>query len=423
MGGGIFCIGKRGARFPWHELCLLNRIVKLQLTKDKTIEINLPGFSGGGAKSANDITGVEMFSPYLEACPAVRLVYRKKAWHLTAAAMLGGPKGELPERWEDTPHQPVWELPREFVSPHAALAVNSAMGSFSQSTADAILQEMASGLAAAESAASASADPGSRRFGIKRAAAPAPKNAPTQQSAPAHKIEFPKPGSCVSENGRRFIVRPMAEEGFHLCASLPEFQALWVSRLLPEGHRPTASSIQVAESALMASILLQPEFRAADGNALAIFVRRNAIFLAGFKKGEGVLWRRCPSIGGTDAMRTAMKQTLGIDDDLIDAVLKESLIDPRPALEPFLHPLLSQLELSLAYLSSKHGLKFDKAFLMGLGAGSAHWSAYTEEALHLRLVAPDPFEGLVKDKGVDVPDAEPYLVALGAAIAGTEATL
>ena len=397
--------------------------MKLQLTKDKTIEINLPGLSGGGAKSASDITGVEMFSPYFESCPAVRLVYRKKAWHIAAAAMLAGPKGELPERWEDTPHQPVWELPREFVSPHAALAVNSAMGSFSQSTSDAILQEMASGLAAAEAAAEASADPGARRFGIKRAAAPAAKPTPPAQSTPAHTIEFPKPGSCVSENGRRFTVRPMVEDGFHLCASLPEFQALWLSRLLPEGHRPTASSIQVAESALMASILLQPEFRAADGNALAIFVRRNAIFLAGFKKGEVVLWRRCPSIGGSDAMRLAVKQTLGIDDELIDAVLKEALIDPRPALEPFLQPLLSQLELSLAYLASKHNLKFDKAFLMGLGAAATHWSSYVEETLHLRLVSPDPFEGLVKDKGVDVPDSEPYLVALGAAIAGTEATL
>ena len=54
---------------------------------------------------------------------------------------------------------------------------------------------------------------------------------------------------------------------------------------------------------------------------------------------------------------------------------------------------------------------------------AAHWSSYTEETLHLRLVAPDPFEGLVKDKGVDVPDSAPYLIALGAAIAGTEATL
>ena len=397
--------------------------MKLQLTKDTTIDVNIPGLSGGGAKSARDITGVEMFSPDNAACPAVRLVYRKKAWHLAAAAMVEGPKGELPECWEDTPHQPAWELPHEFLSPHAALAVNSAMGSFSQSTPDAVLQEMASGLVATQAPAEAAADPGKRRFGLKRPAATATTPSPLQQSAPAQKIEFPNPGDCVSENGRRFVVRPMAEAGFHLCASLPEFQALWLSRLLPEGKRPTASSIQVAESALMASILLQPEFRAADGNALAIFVRRNAIYLAGFKKGEGVLWRRCPSIGGSDAMRMAVKQTLGIDDELIDAVLKESLIDPRPALEPFLQPLISQLELSLAYLSSKHGLKFDKAFLMGLSAGAAHWSSYTEETLHLRLVAPDPFEGLVKDKGVDVPDSAPYLIALGAAIAGTEATL
>ena len=59
---------------------------------------------------------------------------------------------------------------------------------------------------------------------------------------------------------------------------------------------------------------------------------------------------------------------------------------------------------------------------MGVGAGAAHWSAYAEESLHLKLLSPDPFEGLVVDKGVDAGNASRQLVALGAAIAGMEAT-
>ena len=329
-------------------------------------------------------------------------------------------------RWEDTPHQPIWEMPREFTSPHAALAANSPMATFAQSTADAVVQDMMAGLPAQDikstSAEKASLD-GKKRFGIKRdQPAAQPQKPATTPEASAHRPEFPEAGKPVSENGRRFVVRPMAEENFHLCASLPEFQTLWLSRLLPEGKRPTASSIQVSESALMASILLQPEFIAADGSALAIFARPDSTYLAGYKKGEPVLWRRCPGVGGTLAMRETVRATLGLDEELVDSVLNESLIDPRPALEQFVRPILGQLSLSLDYLVGKHGLKFDHAFLMGIGAGAAHWSAYAEESLHLKLLSPDPFEGLVVDKGVDAGNASRQLVALGAAIAGMEAT-
>lgn len=122
-------------------------------------------------------------------------------------------------------------------------------------------------------------------------------------------------------------------------------------------------------------------------------------------------------------MRDAVRTTLGLDEELVDSVLNESLIDPRPALEPFAKPILGQLSLSLDYLTSKHGLKFDHAFLMGAGAGTSHWSTYAEESLHLKLIAPSPFDGLVLDKGVDAGNASRHLVALGAAIAGMEATI
>jgi hypothetical protein len=395
--------------------------VKLQLTKDKTIEIKFPS---GGAKSVRDITGIELFATGETECPAIRLVYKKKSWHIAASGFAKLPNGELPMRWEDTPHQPVWEMPHEFTSPHAALAVNSPMATFAQSTADAVVQDMMAGLAAQDAKSTAgdkSQQDGKRRFGIKREqSAPPAKKPSAQQENSTRKPPFPGAGTPVSENGRRFVVRPMAEENFHLCASLPEFQTLWLSRLLPEGKRPTTSSIQVAESALMASILLQPEFIATDGNALAIFMRPDATYLAGYKKGEPVLWRRCPGVGGALAMRDAVRNTLGLDEELVDSVLNESLIDPRPALEPFVRPILSQLSLSLDYLTSKHGLKFDHAFLMGVGAGTSHWSTYAEESLHLKLISPNPFEGLELEKGVDSGDASRHLVALGAAIAGAE---
>ena len=367
-----------------------------------------------------------MFAPGETECPAVRLVRRRKAWNIAATGFVKVPDGELPVRWEDTPHQPSWEMPREFFSPHAAIAVNSPMATFAQSTSDAIVQDMMAGLAAqdiktAEEDKSQSA--GKRRFGIKRDQSAQPAQKPTAApESSARKPAFPSAGTPVSENGRRFVVRPMAEDNFHLCASLPEFQTLWLSRLLPEGKRPTSSSIQVSEAALMASILLQPDFIAAEGSALAIFVRQDATYLAGYKKGEPILWRRCPGVGGNLVMRNAVRNTLGLDEELVDSVLNEAIIDPRPALEPFVRPILGQLSLSLDYLTGKHGLKFDHAFLMGVDAGAAIWSTLAEESLHLKLIAPDPFNGLVIGKGVDASKASRYLVALGAAIAGAEVT-
>jgi len=370
------------------------------------------------------MTGVELFSAGAEGCRAVRIVYKKKVWHLSAADVIKAPNGELPTCWEDTPHQPTWDMPHAFQAPHAAIAVNSAMGSFAQSTPDAVVQDMMAGLDAAHSAASnaTKAEPGKKRFGIKRDINPpgTPKSATPSADSGIRKPDFPNAGECVSANGRRFVARPMVEPGFHLCATLPEFQSLWLSRLLPEGKRPTASSIQVAESALMASVFLQPEFRASNGNAFVIFARRDAFFFAGYKNGEPVLWLKCPSAGGTDAMRATVMKTLGVDESLVDSILNESLIDPRPAIEPFARPIFAQLELSLAYLATKHSLKLDKAFLMGMGPGASYLSAYAEESLKLKLVSPDTFNGLVIDKGVKVADSPSYLVALGAAIAGAE---
>lgn len=395
--------------------------MKIQLTKDKTIEVNFPGGGSGSAKSKADLVGVELFSEDARGCPAVRLYRKKNAWHLSAAAFVKAPDGALPVCWEDMPKQPTWDLPRDFQAASAALAVNSAMGSFGQASSEAIIQEMMHGTALVNEPAPAAADSGKRRLGIKHANAPAPAPKPAvQPTAETRRPEFPKDGVPVSENGRRFVVRPFAEDDFHLCASLPEFQALWLGRLLPEGKRPTAASIQLAESALMASVLAQPEFLEAEGDMLVIFVRPDSIFFGGYKKGEPVLWRRCPNTRGYQAMRQAVKKTLGVDEELIDSVLEDSLIDPRPALEPFIHPVLEQLELARAYLDSKHQMSADKVLLLGLPCGAEHWRHYAEETLRLQLVAPSPFEGIQADKGVAVSDPSAFLIALGAALAASE---
>ena len=396
------------------EYATISLAVKIQLTKTKTIEVKFPGGSSKSTWAKADLTGVELCSGESRGAPAVRIAHKKDGWHVLAAGFVPPPNGELPERWEDTPHQPVWELPRDFQSPAAAIAVNSSMGSFGQASAEAIIHEMTHGLDANRKDSSSAQKP---RLGVKRQ--PQSSEAPAP-AAPSRKVVLPSPGIPVSENGRRFTIKPFAEAGFHLAASLPEFQALWLSRLLPEGRRPTATSIQLADSALMASVLLQPEFLASDGNALAILVRRDAVYFAGYKKGAPVLWRRCPGVRGYAAMREAVCKGLGVGEDLVDSVLEDSLVDPRPALEPFLQPVMEQLDLARAYLAGKHSLKTDRAILLGLPCGAGHWRHVAEESIKMQFVAADPFDGFKIGKGVDVTDGHLLLVALGAAIAASE---
>ena len=389
--------------------------MKIQLTRSKTIEIGFGRKGGKKARSKVDMTGVELFSGESQGAPAVRLLRKKDGWHIAAAGFVPPPNGDLPQCWEDTPHQPVWEMPRDFQAPAAAIAVNSTMSSFGQASAEAILKEMAQGLGDTKAKPHAAISP---RLNLKM---PAKKDDAAPAATPAtRKPTLPPPGVPVSENGRRFTIKPFAEEGFHLAASLPEFQALWLGRLLPEGRRPTAASIQVAESALMASPLLQPAFREAKGSMLAILVRRNAIFFAGYRNGEPVLWRRCPGVRGYDAMREAIGKTLGVGEELINDVLEDSLVDPRPALEPFLHPVLQQLDLARAYLAGKHSLDTDRALLLGLPCGAGHWQHMAEEFLKMHLISAKPFDGLSLGKGVDAANGHVCLVALGAAIAAAE---
>lgn len=398
--------------------------MKIQLSKSEPTEK-----SGASKRAASvDLTSVELFSGDSRGCPALRLARRKDAWSVLAAGFVKPPEGELPTRWEEMPRQPKWELPPEFQAPHAALVVNSPLAVFAQATEDAIRQDMARGLPA-ETAVKTDAT-AKRKIGIRRS-----ETAKSEPAAADRKVDFPlpEPGAPVSANGMRFAARPLAEQGFRLEAALPEFQALWVSRLLPEGKRPTATSIQLRDAARMASVLTQPEFLEQKGSAMAVFVDAQSVHFAGYKAGEPVLWRKCPVGGGTAAMRLAVKRGLGVEDELVDSVLNDTLIDPRGALEPFLHPIFDELELARAYLADRHSIRPRRILLMGLTDGAAYWCDYARSAFRIELTAPDAFAGIAlpakgksSDGGADLlagPDAALFLPALGAALAAAEVAL
>lgn len=403
--------------------------MKLQLTKDKTIDVKMPwekpaaGGSFGHRGGPSDVTGVFLDMADSRGCPAVRLQRRKGAIQIAAAGFVPPPDGKLPTSWDDLHDQTKWSLPSAFQAPQAALAVSSPDMFIRQTTVDALLaDEQAQDVAAA-------AAPTKKKLGVRRAANPPPaqekeKEKEKKSGAP---IAAPVPFVPASHGGNRFVTAPLDEAPFILQAGMPEYQVLWLSRLLPEGHRPTACSVQVAPAALLASLLEQPEFEAAGGTAVAVFVTRTSIYFAGYRNGALLLFRECPGALGYEVMRELVKSGLGVTDDLVDSILENALIDPRPALEPLVSPVLQQLQLSLDYLAQRYDVHVDKVFLMGLSVGASYWSSFAEETIGMPFVSPSAFEGFAHlAKGVQLPNdltpgsSQAYLAALGAARAAME---
>ena len=389
--------------------------MKLQLTKTKTITI------GEGRRALSDVTGVALNTGDARGCPAVRLVHKKNGWSVVAAGFVPSPVDALPESWEEANKaQTPWSLPVAFQAPNAALAVLSPNMFTRQTTPDVLTADLV------QTAPKVSATPPPRKLGVRRLekkpAAPAAK----QAEGAAEKGIDVKPGVPTQASGVRYVTQPLAEKPFVIQAGMPEYQVVWLSRLLPEGRRPTAASIQTLPSALLASICEQPAFNATGGTAFAIYVMRNSVYLAGYKDGQLLLFRSCPGVAGWEMLREGLKLRLGLDEEMVDEILDDALIDPRSAMEPFVRPVLQQLEISLDYLQNRHNLRIDKVFIMGLPSGARYWSQMAEEAIHMPLVAPSVFEGLaLPPKDRELAELTPsksqaFLAALGAARAAME---
>jgi hypothetical protein len=392
--------------------------MKLQLTKDKTIDVKMPwekSAAGGsfGRRGPSDVTGVFLDFADPRGCPAVRLQRRKGAVQVVAAGFVPPPDGKLPTSWDDLHNQAKWSLPHAFQAPQAALAVYSPDMFIRQTTVDALLADE-------QAQPSSSAAPAKKKLGVRRNADPQPPQ--EEEKKPGKPVAAPVPFVPASHGGNRFVTAPLDEASFIMQAGMPEYQVLWLSRLLPEGHRPTACSVQVAPAAMLASLLEQPDFVAAGGTAVAVFVTRMSIYFAAYRKGALLLFRECPGALGYEVMRELVKTGLSVTDDLVESILENALIDPRPALEPLVSPVLQQLQLSLDYLAQRYDVQVDRVFLMGLSAGARYWSSFAEETIGVPFISPGVFEGFSNlAKGVQLPSdltpgsSQAYLAALGAA--------
>lgn len=288
-------------------------------------------------KLCSDIVGLELGAGWTEGIPAVRLRKRDTQTEVLAAGFLKLP-GILPEKPDTVSPAPSWTLPREFQAPHAALAVTSPLAFLRQSAGTG--------------------------------------------DEPGEKKQFPY----------RQVSRVIAHDLPPFVAGLPEFQASWAACLLPEGHRPTASSLQVGGAAALSGFIASPSFTAAGGNAVLLNVFPDYTALAAFHETHLVLYREHPI--GFHQLQNAISSQMGIDISLADTVLEDTLIDPLPTIEPVLRPLFRQVEISSDYLLRRRNCPVDHFFVCGLTAGSRYWSKVFTHMMNHSLVFCSPLDGL-----------------------------
>ena len=287
-----------------------------------------------------DVVGLELGAGLAEGVPAVRLRKREDTIELLAAGFLDLP-GTLPESPEvvQTPSSLSWSLPRAFQTAHAALTVTSKLAFLRHSTS------------------------------------------PGEETLEKKQFSYRQVSRVVAPDQPPFV------------AGLPDFQAAWAARLLPEGHRPTTCSLQIAAASAISGFLANPAFQATGGNAVTLFVFSEYTALAAFQDFHLLLYRE-HSVGIAN-VRTAISTQMLIDVSLADAILEDTLIDPTPVIEPVLRPLFRQVEISSDYLLRRRNCPVTHFFICGLTAGSRYWSTIFAHMMSHPLTPCSPLDGIL----------------------------
>ncbi len=321
-------------------------------------------------KPVTDVVGLEVGAAHPEGVPAVRVMKREDGkTELVAAGFLRLPESLPQTAPEEGALDPVWILPRPFQAKYAALAVNAPQ---------AFLRH-ASG---------------------------------SEEDSESRQLPF------------RTVSHVLAADLPPLKAGLPEFQAAWAARLLPEGRPPTACSIQISAAAAINGFLASPLLKSLSGTAVVLFVFPNSTSLVAVHESNIVLYREHPI--GFGHVRAAIANQMRIETSLADSVLQDTFIDPIPMIEPVLKALFRQVEISSDYLLRRRNCQTQNFFVCGLPSGAKYWSTIFSRMMNQPLAVFHPFDGLVKPQRpsqvpANIADVEPYLMtALGAARAVLE---
>lgn len=315
-----------------------------------------------------DVVGLEIGASLPQGVPAVRLRKKDGKTELVAAGFLDLP-GTLPQSPEDASTPPAWSLPKPFQGQYAALAVTS-------------------GLTMLRHAANADDEADNKQFAYRTAS------------------------------------RTIASDLPPLTVRMPEFQAHWAAKLLPEGRPPTACSLQVSAAATINTFITSPRFEALSGTAVILFVFPTYSALAAFHDFRLVLYREHNI--GYGHIRDAISTHMRIEPSLTDSILEDAFIDPTPMIEPVLRTLYRQVEISYDFLTRRRNCQTQNFLICGLPSGLKYWTAIFNRTMNLTLTPFQPFDGIdLAARATVLTDdliaATPFLMtALGAAQAVLE---
>ena len=206
-------------------------------------------------------------------------------------------------------------------------------------------------------------------------------------------------------------------------AFMPEELAKRIARLLPEGRKPTAVSIQVSPLARVNAFAASPSLGAAGGTAVLVQIAANATTIALFAKGSVALYREL-SVGEEDSLR-AVAGPMNVDNATAKELLEGGLVDPAPFLGPLLMPVFRQAELSTDWVLRRNGLVVEKFFVAGPPALAPHWAAIFRDQTGRDAAVCDPVADFPQEEGAALPPdfgkaTGLFAAALGAAAAAMQ---
>lgn len=293
--------------------------------------------SGGSTpqpKPAEDVVGIELGSGHAEGTPVARLRRGQDGRLELVAAALLPLDSRVPEAGAAPLRGSGWALPKAFQAPSAAMVISSE---------EAVLRQAS---------------------GVDEALADKDKAAFRTQL-------YAKGGDSLP-----FV------------AAVPEHVAAWAARLLPEGRRPTAVSIQVADMARLNAFAVCPSFTETNGTALLLIAGATSTALAIFHEFEPILYRK-HSIGNRDVLEAVCRK-MNLDEGTARQILNDTLVDPTPVIEPVLGPLFRQAEMSADYAVRMKGCFIDRFFLCGQATGIHYWAEVFKSKTGAEIVPCNP---------------------------------
>ncbi len=206
-------------------------------------------------------------------------------------------------------------------------------------------------------------------------------------------------------------------------AFMPEELARRVARLLPEGRKPTAVSIQVSPLARVNAFAASPALSAAGGTAVLVQIASNTTTIALFAKGAVALYREL-SVGEEDSLH-AVAGPMNVDNATAKELLEGGLVDPGPFLGPLVMPIFRQAELSTDWVLRRNGLVVEKFFVAGPPALAPHWAAIFRDQTGREATTCDPIADFPQEEGANLPPdfdkvSGRFAAALGAAAAAMQ---